>query len=72
MRRIEIAHVRHEMGTEEKDIYQEQGTDWNEYLERISEIERTGIMYVSAEEYDFLCDMLEDNDDDDDETAVSE
>lgn len=41
-----------------------QSTSWSEYLERISEIERSGIMYVSSEDYEFLCDML-DNDEND-------
>lgn len=58
------------MEQEQNDTHTKQGTDWSEYLRQISEIERTGIMYVSAEDYKFLCDMLED--DDDDETAVGE
>ena len=60
------------MEQEQNDANTKHDADWSEYLSHISEIERTGIMYVSAEDYEFLRDMLEDNDDDDDETVVSE
>lgn len=52
------------MESKQNDARTVQSTSWSEYLERVSEIERTGIMYVSSEDYEFLCDML-DNDDDD-------
>ena len=60
------------MEPKQSDDHTRQGTSWSEYLERISEIERTGIMYVSTEDYEFLCDMLENDNDDDNKTAASE
>ena len=52
------------MKPEPSDANTKQDSSWSEYLERVSEIERSGIMYVSSEDYEFLCNML-DNDDDD-------
>lgn len=51
------------MESKQNDARTVQSASWSEYLERISEIERTGIMYVSAEDYEFLCDMIDADDD---------
>lgn len=35
--------------------------DIKEYLEHISKIEQSGVIYVSDEDYDWLCDYLDDD-----------
>ena len=42
------------------EVKPEPYADMKEYLERISKIEQSGVIYVSDEDYDWLCDYLDD------------
>ena len=43
------------------EVKPEPYSDMKEYLEHISKIEQSGIIYVSDEDYDWLCDYLDDD-----------
>lgn len=43
------------------EVKPEPYADMKEYLEHISKIEQSGVIYVSDEDYDWLCDYLEDD-----------
>lgn len=43
------------------EVKQEPYADMKEYLERISKIEQSGVIYVSDKDYDWLCDYLDDD-----------
>lgn len=42
------------------EVKPEPYADMKEYLEHISKIEQSGVIYVSDENYDWLCDYLDD------------
>lgn len=43
------------------EVKPEPYADMKEYLEHISKIEQSGVIYVSDEDYDLLCDHLDDD-----------
>ena len=43
------------------EVKPEPYADMKEYLEHISKIEKSGVIYVSDEDYDWLCDYLDDD-----------
>lgn len=43
------------------EVKPEPYSDMKEYLEHISKIEQSGVIYVSDEDYDWLCDYLDDD-----------
>ena len=43
------------------EVKPEPYADMKEYLEHISKIEQSGVLYVSDEDYDWLCDYLDDD-----------
>lgn len=44
------------------EVKPEPYADMKEYLEHISKIEQSGVIYVSDENYDWLCDYIDDDD----------
>lgn len=44
------------------EVKPEPYADMKEYLEHISKIEQSGVIYVSDEDYDWLCDYIDDDD----------
>lgn len=43
------------------EVKPEPYADMKEYLEHISKIEQSGVIYVSDENYDWLCDYIDDD-----------
>lgn len=43
------------------EVKPEPYAEMKEYLEHISKIEQSGVIYVSDEDYDWLCDYLDDD-----------
>ena len=43
------------------EVKPEPYANMKEYLEHISKIEQSGVIYVSDEDYDWLCDHLDDD-----------